>query len=83
MNKKKILIFGSSGFIGSNLINKISKKKYTIIKVNRNKFLSLNLEKRLNFFKKCDFVFHLANQNNSFRTEKIGEKRINLKDRFS
>ncbi len=64
MNKKKILIFGSSGFIGSNLINKISKKKYTIIKVNRNKFLSSNLKKRSNLFKKCDFVFHLANQNN-------------------
>ena len=48
----------------SNLINKISKKKYKIIKFNKNKFISLNLEKRLNFFKKCDFVFHLANQNN-------------------
>ena len=65
MIRKKILIFGSSGFIGSNLIDKISKKKnYTIIKVNRNKFLSLNLRKRINLFKKCDFIFHLANQNN-------------------
>lgn len=64
MNKKKILIFGSSGFIGSNLINRISKKKYTILKVNRNKFLSSNLKNRLNLFKKCNFVFHLSNQNN-------------------
>ena len=29
MTKKKILIFGSRGFIGSNLIKKISKKKIT------------------------------------------------------
>lgn len=64
MNKKKILIFGSNGFIGSNLINKISKKKYSIIRVNRNKFLFSNLKERLNLFKSCDFVFHLANQNN-------------------
>jgi nucleoside-diphosphate-sugar epimerase len=64
MNKKKILIFGSNGFIGSNLINKISKKKYSVTKVNRKKFISLNLKKRLNLFKKCDFIFHLANQNN-------------------
>ena len=64
MKKKNLLIFGSKGFIGSNLVNNISEKKYSIIKVDRNKFLSLNLKKRLNLFKKCDFVFHLANQNN-------------------
>ena len=64
MTKKKILIFGSSGFIGSNLIKKISKKNYSIVKVNRNKFLSLSLKKRINLFTGCDFIFHFANQNN-------------------
>ena len=64
MTKKKILIFDSSGFIGSNLIKKISKKNYSIVKVNRNKFLSLSLKKRINLFTGCDFIFHFANQNN-------------------
>ena len=60
---KKILIFGSSGFIGSNLIKKF-QKKITLVKVNRNKFLSLSLKKRINLFTGCDFIFHFANQNN-------------------
>ena len=33
MNKKKILIFGSSGFIGSNLIKKILKKNIQLLKL--------------------------------------------------
>ena len=40
MRKKTILVTGGSGFIGTNLINFLSKKKYNIINLDKNSYAS-------------------------------------------
>ncbi len=56
----KILITGSSGFIGKNLFYKlISKRKYEIFEFNKKNSL-LELEK---FIKLSDVIFHFAGVN--------------------
>ena len=35
---KKILITGGSGFIGSNLVNLLLKKKYTVINIDKSAY---------------------------------------------
>lgn len=51
--KKKIIIFGGSGFIGLNLIEKLDKKKFNITSVSRNKTLFAKKHKYINYIK-CD-----------------------------
>jgi UDP-glucose 4-epimerase len=73
--KKKILITGAAGFIGSNLANSLLKKKYQLILVddlsngklinldysNRKKLIKKQIQKiRISFFKKIDCIIHLA-----------------------
>ena len=73
--KKKILIFGATGFLGRNLKKIILKKKIfkvTCIKKNKDNFNASLLEKKLKF-KKFDFVINFAgniNHANKFETYK-------------
>ncbi len=56
----KILVTGSKGFVGKNLVAELNNKGYNeIFEFNRKSDLSL-LEK---YTKECDFVFHLAGIN--------------------
>jgi UDP-2-acetamido-2,6-beta-L-arabino-hexul-4-ose reductase len=56
----KILVTGSKGFIGKNLIYELRNQKYNdIYEYDRDS----NLEELDNFTKDCDFVFHLAGVN--------------------
>ncbi|WP_404322733.1 capsular polysaccharide biosynthesis protein CapF [Cytobacillus firmus] len=56
----KILVTGSKGFVGKNLVAELNNKGYNeIFEFNRESDLSL-LEK---YTKECDFVFHLAGVN--------------------
>ena len=64
--KKKILILGSDGQIGSHLVNYLNKKKnYKILKFDIMSGISFDLrnfnnKKLINYIKKSDFVFFLA-----------------------
>ena len=56
----KILITGSNGFIGKNLLFKlISQKKHQIFQFNRRD----SLKKLQKFINKADIIFHLAGVN--------------------
>ncbi|MCA1320217.1 capsular polysaccharide biosynthesis protein CapF [Bacillus tianshenii] len=56
----KILVTGSNGFVGKNLIAELKNKGYNeIFEFNRNNNISLLEE----YTKQCDFVFHLAGEN--------------------
>ena len=35
---KKIVVTGGNGFIGSNLVNFLTKKKYFVINIDKNKY---------------------------------------------
>ena len=48
--KKKILISGSSGYIGSALIRKLKKKKIKFESIKTKKILSKNLDKNISYF---------------------------------
>lgn len=55
----KILVTGSDGFIGKNLIARLIEKGHTVYKFTRN-----NNENELrNFVNESDFIFHLAGEN--------------------
>ena len=54
---KKVLITGGSGFIGSNLVNFLIKKKYKIINLDILNYASI-LDKYKNFTKNKDYVFY-------------------------
>ena len=65
---KKIVVTGGNGFIGSNLINFLSKKKYFVINIDKNKYskgsyLLKNLSKKYYKFYKLDInskkIFHI------------------------
>ena len=62
----KILVTGSEGFIGKNLINELYKiKSYEILSFKRNQ--SLDILKKLIY--KADFIIHLAGVNRSIDEE--------------
>mgnify|MGYP001455067337 CR=1 FL=1 len=54
---KKIIVTGGNGFIGSNLINLLLNKKYTVINIDKNKYsngsflLKKNSDKQYKFYK--------------------------------
>ena len=72
MKKKKIIIFGGSGFLASNLADELSKKNYrvTIFDNRRSKYLKnnqkmiigniLDTSKVLNACKNQDVIYHFA-----------------------
>ena len=72
MKKKKIIIFGGSGFLASNLADELSKKKYrvTIFDNRRSKYIKnnqkmiigniLDTSKVLNACKNQDVIYHFA-----------------------
>ena len=77
MPKKKILVTGAAGFIGSKICSELIKKNYTVIGcddfstgLKKNvikgiKFLNIDLsnkKKISNLPKDIDFIFHLAGQ---------------------
>ena len=70
---KKILITGGSGFIGSNLVNFLIKKKYQIINLDILNYASI-LDKYKNFTKNKNYVFYKKNINQSEFIEKIFSK---------
>ncbi len=66
--KKKILLFGASGLLGTNFVNFLSKKYNFCLVVNDNKF----------FYKNCTYL-HLSNKNKNKRSDKsILEKKIKV-----
>ena len=62
----KILVTGSKGFIGKNLISELKNKEYEILEFTR----SDNNERLEKYIIECDFIFHLAGVN---RPENIEE----------
>ena len=65
---KKIVVTGGNGFIGSNLVNFLTKKKYFVINIDKNKYskgsyLLKNLSKKYYKFYKLDInnkkIFHI------------------------
>ena len=65
---KKIVVTGGNGFIGSNLVNFLTKKKYFVINIDNNKYskgsyLLKNLNKKYYKFYKLDInskkIFHI------------------------
>ena len=65
---KKIVVTGGNGFIGSNLVNFLTKKKYFVINIDNNKYskgsyLLKNLSKKYYKFYKLDInskkIFHI------------------------
>ena len=70
LNKKKILITGSKGFIGQNFFNYLKKyKEYEIYGFARENILG-DLEILIN---KVDIVFHFAGVNRSCRIKDFHE----------
>ena len=66
--KKKILLFGASGLLGTNFVNFLSKKYNFCLVVNDNKF----------FYKNCTYL-HLSNKNKNKKSDKsILEKKIKV-----
>jgi len=71
----KILVTGSNGFLGKNLILKLRENEYAdILLYNKSKTL-----KTLNeFIKKCDVIFHLAGLNRSDDIKKFNQINFEL-----
>ena len=71
---KRILVTGSNGFMGRNLVQSLSRKKeYKILTFNRNN----TLEDLKSSLKEADFVYHLAavnrtNNDKDFETVNVG-----------
>jgi len=60
MYNKRILVTGSSGFVGSNLISYFKNYDYQIIELNRKNNSDLTDSNYINKTSKIDFVIHLA-----------------------
>lgn len=83
---KTILIFGASGFIGSNLTNKIQKYSCNIVRVSRDtnslkelknsnaNIINIKLDFKDNYFlelvKKADIIYYLSSQTSIYTAQK-------------
>ena len=74
---KKIVVTGGSGFIGSNLINFLIKKKFFVINVDNNSYVSSSYNLK-NINKKM-YKFHRVDINNRKKILSI-LKKINLSE---
>ncbi len=70
---KKILVTGGLGFIGSNLINLLLKKKYYVINIDKSSY-SANPYNVKEFKKNKNYVFFKTDINNRLRIIKIIKK---------
>ena len=72
-----ILITGSNGFIGKNLVVRLKESRnYTIFEFTKKDNLA-DLERKLH---KADFIFHLAGENRSTKENDFIENNVNLTD---
>ncbi len=72
-----ILVTGSNGFIGKNLVTRLREKKdYKVIEFTKENNLN-DLERKIN---KADFIFHLAGENRSNEEKDFIKNNINLTD---
>ncbi len=69
---KKIIVTGGSGFIGSNLVNYLVKKKYFVINIDKLTYSS-NTYPNFNLSKK-NYKFFKIDINNKFKIKKIIQK---------
>jgi len=70
---KKIIVTGGSGFIGSNLIKYLLKKKYFVINIDKLTY-SANPYNTKNIKKKKNYIFFKIDLNNKFKILKILKK---------
>ena len=70
---KKIVVTGGSGFIGSNLIDYLLKKKYFVINIDKSSY-SANPYNVKNFKKKKNYLFFKLDISNKIRIFKILKK---------
>lgn len=57
---KNVVITGSRGFVGKNLVNDLKQTKdYEIFEINR----STENRNKINYLEKADFIIHLAGVN--------------------
>ena len=59
---KKIIVTGGNGFIGSNLVNFLIKKKYFVINIDKNKYSKSSF--LINNIKKKNYKFYKLDINN-------------------
>jgi len=69
---KKIIVTGGSGFIGSNLVHYLIKKKYFVINIDKMTYSSNNFYKKK--LKKNFFKFYKIDLNNKKKLQKIINK---------
>jgi len=60
MDKKTIVVTGSSGFVGLNLVKRLKKFDYQIIELDYTNNIDLTSWKEVNRIRKIDLIIHLA-----------------------
>ena len=70
---KKVIVTGGSGFIGSNLVKYLLKKKYFVINIDKLSY-SANPYNLKNLIKKKNYIFYKADLNNKKKITKILRK---------
>ena len=70
---KKVIVTGGAGFIGSNLINYLLKKRYFVINIDSLKY-SANPYNTKNFIKNVNYAFFKLDLNNKNKIIKILKK---------
>ena len=68
---KKVIVTGGSGFIGSNLLKFLIKKKFFVINIDKNKYLSKSNE---TLFNKKNYIFFKTDINNRKKVNSILNK---------